>query len=72
MKTVWNCLSDPSLHLLGIALLIVVAALGRPRPKDIELVAETPLAVCKKCHTHYFPFRPCRCDPSRDLAHAHP
>ncbi len=71
MRFVRNCLVDPSLHLLGIALILVYLAFGdrsKPRASD----PDEPLAFCAKCRIHHLPERPCSCEASPKVAQARP
>jgi hypothetical protein len=71
MRAIGNCLSDPSLHLLAIALLLVYLAFGGGSwSRDSS--AETPLPYCQNCHFHFLPGKPCDCVLSRKLANATP
>ena len=71
MRALWNNLSDPCLHLLGIALLLVYLALGNGHRSD-ESVARSPLDFCKTCRTHFMPGKACACQLPGRMAHALP
>jgi hypothetical protein len=71
MRSIWNNLGDPALHLLVIALILVYLALGRT-PWSNALRAEDPLPVCNVCHSHYLPGNICECPAVHDFAHASP
>ena len=60
MRALWNNLSDPSLHLLAIALFLVYLAFGSGSWHD-ERDAASPLAFCKTCQVHYLPGKACDC-----------
>jgi hypothetical protein len=67
MRSLWNNLGDPSLHLLVIALVVVYLAFGRgPRSEE----PEAPLPFCNACHSHYLPGDSCVCPPAGNFAHA--
>ena len=71
MRYVRNCLGDPSLHLLGIALILIYLAFGEgSRFPDHR--ADEPLAFCRKCHVHHLPNKPCDCGLHRKIANARP
>jgi hypothetical protein len=71
MRSFWNCLGDPSLHLLTIAMIMVYLAFGRGSQSD-DAWAASPLLSCKVCHGHYLPGKLCDCHSSGDIAHALP
>jgi hypothetical protein len=71
MRYVRNCLSDPSLHLLAIALILVYLALG-DRSTLREGSGEEPLAFCPKCRVHHLPEKTCDCVLPRKVADASP
>ena len=70
MRSFWNSLSDPGLHMLAIALVLVYLAFGASRWDDAVGVA--PLPYCKACRFHYLPDKPCACRVGPGLAHASP
>ncbi len=70
MRSLWNYLGDPGLHLLAIALVLVYLAFGVSRSEDT--VGEAPLPYCKACRFHYLPNKPCACRVGSGLAHALP
>jgi hypothetical protein len=71
MRSVWNNLSDPSLHLLAIAVILVYLAFGQT-PWSNAIRAEDPLPICKACRAHYLPGNLCECRPDLDFAHVLP
>ena len=71
MRFIRNCLSDPSLHLMVIALLLVYLAFGGG-PWSRDSSAEAPLPYCSKCHIHFLPGKTCECDLPGKIAHAAP
>ena len=71
MRSLWNCVGDPSLHLLTIAMIVVCLAFGRDaRPGDSR--AESPLASCNACHGSYLPGTICECRHRPRIAQASP
>ncbi len=60
MRSLGNLLSDPTLHLLMIALFLIYLAFGNSQ-RARDGFAESPLPVCKTCHIHFLPDRPCDC-----------
>jgi hypothetical protein len=71
MRSFWNCLGDPSLHLLTVAMIVVYLAFSRgAQPGDSR--AEAPLATCTACHGYYLPGKTCECRSAGHIAHALP
>jgi hypothetical protein len=67
MRPLCNFLSDPTLHLLAIALFLIYLTFGGGlRWRDS--FAESPLPICKVCHTHFLPDRPCECHLPKKIA----
>jgi hypothetical protein len=71
MRSLWNNLGDPTLHLLATALILLYLALGGGSWPG-ETAAEAPLPYCKSCHAHYLPGKTCDCRSTANLAHALP
>jgi hypothetical protein len=59
MKRFWSCLGDPSLHMIGVAVLLVYLSLGLGRSR--EPGADSRLVYCSTCRVHHYPESPCRC-----------
>ena len=71
MRSLWNFLSDPGLHILGIVLLLAYLTFGG-RASSMQVWAESPLAFCQTCHVHHIPDEPCDCQRPRKVAHVRP
>ena len=71
MRTIGNCLSDPTLHLLSIVLLLAFLTFGGGLWSQ-ECPAETPLAYCKTCHLHFMPGKTCGCPAYLRFANSTP
>jgi hypothetical protein len=71
MRSLWNFVSDPTLHLLAIALFLVyLTVAGGPRWRDSN--GEAPLPSCKICHNHFMPGKLCECPLRKRFATAAP
>ena len=70
MRALWNNLSDPSLHLLAIASLLVYLAFSGSWTDDGA--ASSPLGYCKSCHAHFMLGKACDCRLPGKIAHALP
>ena len=71
MRAIRDNLSDPGLHLLVIALILVYLAFGSRSWTDDDM-ASPPLAYCQRCHAHYLPGKGCVCRLPGKIAHAWP
>ncbi len=71
MQSLRNSLGDPSLHLLGIALIVIYLAFGHGYGSS-ETSPEAPLPVCKSCNRHYLVGTTCICQKPGGIAHAVP
>ncbi len=68
MRPIWNLLSDPTLHFLMIAGLLLFVALTSRGSRD--LYAESPLPICSSCKGHFLPNHPCECPTPARIARA--
>ena len=69
MRSLWNSLGDPGLHLLVIALFLLYLAFGRGS-SSAEERAISPLPYCESCRLHFMPGGSCSCDTMGRLVHA--
>jgi hypothetical protein len=70
MRSIWNSLSDPSLHFLAVALFLVYLAFGNGSWSRNSSAAEAPLSYCQKCHAHYLPEKSCECRLTQGIVNA--
>ena len=70
MRSVWNALSDPGLHVLAITMLLVFLALGRGAPGSPR--ASSRLVKCESCHLYHYQESSCRPAKAEEIAHARP
>lgn len=52
MRRVWGFLSDPSLHLMVIALVLIVLTIGSPGSPESDRAPA--LAFCSKCGVKHY------------------
>jgi hypothetical protein len=70
MRGVWNFLSDPSLHLLAIALVLIGLAIGSTGSK--EPTEESPVVFCTRCHAYHYSELVASCRGNPRIAQARP
>jgi hypothetical protein len=69
MRSLWNSLGDPGLHLLAIALIVIYLAFSRGS-SSAEERAVSPLPYCESCRLHFMPGGPCGCTGLGGMVHA--